>query len=82
LKKLEKSRQKAQIEEPKLETKKQKDKKSKKKKPEPEPEPEGARSLAPMTKEEWDKRQSVIRRVFDEDTGKSLQFDDYLFVNI
>uniref|UniRef100_A0A0A9YPC9 ADP-ribosylation factor-like protein 6-interacting protein 4 n=1 Tax=Lygus hesperus TaxID=30085 RepID=A0A0A9YPC9_LYGHE len=26
--------------------------------------------MAPMTKEEWDKRQSVIRRVYDETTGR------------
>jgi hypothetical protein len=31
------------------------------------------RSLAPMTKEEWEKRQSVVRRVFDEDTGGLIQ---------
>ena len=32
--------------------------------------PEPSRSLAPMTKEEWEKRQSVVRRVLDEDTGR------------
>merc|ERR1711915_75773 len=26
--------------------------------------------LAPMSKEEWEKQQSVVRRVFDEDTGR------------
>ncbi|KAF6202279.1 hypothetical protein GE061_004677, partial [Apolygus lucorum] len=26
--------------------------------------------MAPMTKEEWDKRQSVVRRVYDETTGR------------
>lgn len=30
----------------------------------------GGRSMAPMTKEEWEKRQSVIKRVFDETTGR------------
>lgn len=29
-----------------------------------------ARAMAPMTKEEWEKRQSVIRRVYDEETGR------------
>ncbi|XP_065898027.1 ADP-ribosylation factor-like protein 6-interacting protein 4 [Dysidea avara] len=28
------------------------------------------RSLGPMTKEQYDKKQSTIRRVFDEDTGR------------
>ncbi|CAD6202643.1 GSCOCG00009694001-RA-CDS [Cotesia congregata] len=28
------------------------------------------RSMAPMTKEEWEKRQSVVRRVLDESTGR------------
>jgi len=70
VKKLEKSQQKVLTS--KIKTKKPKEKKSKKNKPDPEPVvPEGVRSLAPMTKEEWEKRQSVIRRVFDEDTGKS-----------
>ena len=32
---------------------------------------EDAKRLAPMTKEEWDKQESVIRRVYDEDTGRS-----------
>ena len=50
-----------------------KEKKSKKKKTEIEcgpVVPEPSRSLAPMTKEEWEKRQSVVRRVLDEDTGR------------
>lgn len=29
-----------------------------------------AKAMAPMTKEEWEKRQSVIRRVYDEETGR------------
>ncbi|KAG8230870.1 hypothetical protein J437_LFUL011511 [Ladona fulva] len=28
------------------------------------------KSLAPMTKDEWEKRQSVVKRVFDENTGR------------
>ena len=28
------------------------------------------RSLGPMTKEQYDKKQSTTRRVFDEDTGR------------
>jgi hypothetical protein len=31
---------------------------------------ERAKAMAPMTKEEWEKRQSVIRRVYDEETGR------------
>nr|CAD7442225.1 unnamed protein product [Timema bartmani] len=30
-----------------------------------------AKSMAPMTKEEWDKRQNVVRRVVDKETGRS-----------
>jgi len=26
--------------------------------------------FAPMSKEEWEKQQSIVRRVFDEDTGR------------
>lgn len=29
-----------------------------------------AKAMAPMTKEEWEKRQSVIRKVYDEETGR------------
>ncbi|XP_019876810.1 ADP-ribosylation factor-like protein 6-interacting protein 4 [Aethina tumida] len=32
---------------------------------------EKPRSLAPMTKEEWEKRQSVVKRVYDETTGRN-----------
>ncbi|XP_015593162.1 ADP-ribosylation factor-like protein 6-interacting protein 4 [Cephus cinctus] len=32
--------------------------------------PDRARAMAPMTKEEWEKRQSVVRRVYDEETGR------------
>lgn len=28
------------------------------------------RSLGPMTKEQYEKKQSTIRRIFDEDTGR------------
>ncbi|CAG5136381.1 unnamed protein product, partial [Candidula unifasciata] len=28
------------------------------------------RIMKPMTKEEWEKQQSVIRRVYDEETGR------------
>lgn len=35
---------------------------------------EQAKSRAPMTKEEWEKSQSVIRRVYDESTGRT-RFD-------
>ncbi|KAJ0172337.1 hypothetical protein K1T71_012310 [Dendrolimus kikuchii] len=31
---------------------------------------EKSKAMAPMTKEEWEKRQSVIRRVMDEETGR------------
>ncbi|CAH0723550.1 unnamed protein product, partial [Brenthis ino] len=31
---------------------------------------EKSKAMAPMTKEEWEKRQSVIRRVQDEETGR------------
>lgn len=29
-----------------------------------------AKAMKPMTKEEWDKRQQVIRKVYDEETGR------------
>lgn len=29
------------------------------------------RSMVPMTKAEWDEKQSVVRRVYDEDTGRT-----------
>lgn len=31
---------------------------------------EKSKAMAPMTKEEWEKKQSVIRRVYDEETGR------------
>lgn len=31
---------------------------------------EKSKAMAPMTKEEWEKRQSVIRRVYDETSGR------------
>ena len=35
-----------------------------------EQEQEDSKRRAPMTKEEWEKQQSVVRREFDEDTGR------------
>lgn len=32
---------------------------------------ETRKSLKPMTKEDWDKQQSVIRKVYDPDTGRT-----------
>uniref|UniRef100_S4P970 ADP-ribosylation factor-like protein 6-interacting protein 4 n=1 Tax=Pararge aegeria TaxID=116150 RepID=S4P970_9NEOP len=31
---------------------------------------EKSKAMAPMTKEEWEKRQSVVRKVHDEETGR------------
>jgi len=31
---------------------------------------ESRRKMVPMTKEEWEKQQSVVRREYDEDTGR------------
>ncbi|XP_053605170.1 ADP-ribosylation factor-like protein 6-interacting protein 4 [Plodia interpunctella] len=31
---------------------------------------EKSKAMAPMTKEEWEQKQSVVRRVLDEDTGR------------
>ncbi|CAK1541282.1 unnamed protein product [Leptosia nina] len=31
---------------------------------------EKSKAMAPMTKEEWEKKQSVVRRVLDEDSGR------------
>ena len=28
-------------------------------------------TMKPMTKEEWEKQQSIVRRVYDEDTGRN-----------
>ena len=55
--------------EKKLKEKEEKEKKKKEVKLEAETTSESSRSFKPMTKEEWDKRQSVVRRVFDDDTG-------------
>ncbi|XP_044761466.1 ADP-ribosylation factor-like protein 6-interacting protein 4 isoform X2 [Coccinella septempunctata] len=56
---------------------------TKKKKPKKKPEDDGPsadiplelmdkrKTLAPMTKEEWEKKQSVVRRVYDESTGRN-----------
>lgn len=35
---------------------------------------EKSRAMAPMTKEEWDKKQSIIRKVLDEETGRYRLF--------
>lgn len=32
---------------------------------------ERSKQMAPMTKEQWEKQQSVVKRVFDETTGRS-----------
>ena len=34
-------------------------------------EAESTKSLAPMTKAQYDEKQSVVRRIFDEDTGRT-----------
>ncbi len=34
------------------------------------PQPEPSRAMVPMTKEEWERQQSVIRKVYDADTGR------------
>lgn len=31
---------------------------------------EKSKAMAPMTKEEWEQRQSVVKRVIDEETGR------------
>ncbi|XP_043264772.1 ADP-ribosylation factor-like protein 6-interacting protein 4 isoform X3 [Colletes gigas] len=31
---------------------------------------EKSKAMAPMTKEEWEKKQSIVRRVYDEETGR------------
>lgn len=31
---------------------------------------EKSKAMAPMTKEEWEKKQNVIRKVYDEETGR------------
>lgn len=31
---------------------------------------EKAKAMAPMTKEEWEKKQNVMRRVYDDETGR------------
>lgn len=31
---------------------------------------EKSKAMAPMTKEEWEKKQSVVRKVLDEETGR------------
>ena len=54
---------------------------------------EKSKAMAPMTKEEWEKRQSVVRKVLDEESGRYrlsypsnilylLLFKTDLFLNI
>lgn len=39
--------------------------------------------MAPMTKEEWEKRQSVVRKVLDEETGRyRLSYPSIIYINI
>lgn len=35
---------------------------------------EKSKAMAPMTKEEWEKRQSVVRKVLDEESGRYRLF--------
>ncbi|KAG1681849.1 ADP-ribosylation factor-like protein 6-interacting protein 4 [Nymphon striatum] len=35
------------------------------------PPPKKSKTMIPMTKEEWEKQQSVVRRVYDPDTGRN-----------
>jgi len=81
-KKLKKKKKK---EKKKLKRERKKEKKRKKKEKKEKEEKETKRSknaadpsingdikkMVPMTKEEWDKKQSVVRRVYDEDTGRT-----------
>jgi len=81
-KKLKKKKKK---EKKKLKREQKKDKKRKKKEKKEKEEKETKRSkksagplsngdgkkMVPMTKEEWEKKQSVVRRVYDEDTGRT-----------
>lgn len=42
---------------------------------------EKAKAMAPMTKEEWEKKQNVVRRVLDEETGRyRLFYLSYLII--
>lgn len=44
---------------------------------------EKSKAMAPMTKEEWEKRQSVVRRVLDEETGRyRLSYHSYYIVSM
>ncbi|CAH0674131.1 unnamed protein product [Spodoptera exigua] len=43
---------------------------------------EKSKAMAPMTKEEWEKRQSVVRKVLDEETGRyRLSYQSYTFTH-
>lgn len=41
-----------------------------------------ARAMAPMTREEWEKKQSIVRRVYDEVTGRQRSMFTNYFCNI
>lgn len=41
---------------------------------------EKSKAMAPMTKEEWEKKQSVVRRVLDEETGRYRLFYLSIFI--
>lgn len=44
---------------------------------------EKSKAMAPMTKEEWEKRQSVVRKVLDEETGRyRLSYPSIIYINI
>lgn len=77
LKKAEKKRKKKKLKKKlkKMKTRKEKPTKEKKKIPKDklegnEPVVEKAKAMAPMTKEQWEKRQSVVRKVYDKETGR------------
>ena len=77
LKKAEKKRKKKKLKKKlkKMKTKKEKPVKEKKKTPKllddgTDPVPEKAKAMAPMTKEQWEKKQNVVRKVYDKETGR------------
>ncbi|XP_073952184.1 uncharacterized protein isoform X1 [Choristoneura fumiferana] len=44
---------------------------------------EKSRAMAPMTKEEWEQKQSVVRRVLDEESGRyRLSYHSYMFFQL
>lgn len=40
---------------------------------------EKSKAMAPMTKEEWEKKQSVVRKVLDEESGRYRLFYHSVF---